>query len=794
MRERSIALVLVVCAASGVQVLAGDWSWPGRFTEESSDELEDLHARILSGATLTEMGVTVHDVVWHADAFDLHMIDGAIFPEPAIDGCSCGALFVGKGSVTFTPGGARARSDLQHFFGTPSLDAEPISFAYFFTLAGTPLEDQLAIAGEATVPPDPGGPYATSKKAMRQLGAELTHAFLNRNGRSKGAAWVLFAPDSIRGAGHEDAHLLYSFDPQRQNEVSLEIFGHPDAIRDPRARPFLDRYPAYKYQFWNVTYVPAQRPVFKPQGKAGHYATHLTIGKSLGGVEETTKITFVPSEGVAALRLSLTPRLKVKSVTGPDGTSYPFVQWKYRADDPLDFDAYVVVFTGELPSGVPFQLDVVSDGPLFDAELGSSVLADEDNWYPRLNDPGDSTYELFCSLPKNMDAVGAGEVVSDEIEGGTRKVHFRTTQPAKRTTFYYGDYETYQAKADDTEVTLFTNSLREEINRATVLDDSAPDVMIPGGESPKYTVNEVANAVKIYNRILGHPLEVAQLRVATTPTSHGRGFEGLILLSRYGGTSAEFSAADFFRAHEVAHQWWGNMVDGRSWPDDRWLSESLAEYMAMEYYQARFQKPDKTLQQVQERWVKPLFKSSTETAQTLTGTTRQVDLAELEPLIAGGENVYTKGPLVVGMLRYLFQIQKKNDDAFWALLGDFIETYKYSQASTQDFMNMTEDHLQGKLGWFWDQWFYGTAIPVVKWSHDVRKNEEGDWVVTVEAEQQDTEFVLAIPIYLHMGGDRTLTTPLILRGRQGRAQARMHDKPAKVTLNDNWEALVELRN
>jgi len=791
MMRRGFALLAIACVGTGARVQAGDWDWAGRFTVESSQQLQELHSRILAGGALGDMGVPVRDVVWSADTFDLHMIDGAIFLEPEIEDYPYGALFVGRGTVTFAPANVRARSDLQHFLGAPALDAEPISFAYLFTLSGTSLVERLGLEGEATVAPDSSGPYTTCKKVIRQLGTELTHAFLNRHGRSSGAAWVLFAPDSIRDAGHEDAHLLYSFDPQRQSEVRLDVFGHKEAIRDPGARHLLERYPAYKYQFWPVTYLHAREPVFEPQGKVSQYTTRLTIGKSLGGVEASTTITFVPSEGVSALRLNLTPRLNVRSATGPDGTALPFVQWKYRADDPINFDEYVIVATGELRPGVPHQIEVTSDGPLFDAFLGANVLVDEDNWYPRVNDPGASMYELFCSIPKNMNAVGAGELVSEEVDGAHRKVHFRTTRPYKRSTFYYGNYETYEATADDTQVTLFANSVRDDIVPSL---PGGPEVQIVGGaESPKYTVNEIANAVKIYNRILGKPLEIEQLRVATTPTGHGRGFEGLILITKYGGTSSALSAADFFRAHEVAHQWWGNMVDGENWPEDRWLSESFAEYMAMEYYQARFQKPDKTLQQVQELWIKPLLKSTTETAQTLTGENRQVDMAELQPLIAGGQNVYTKGPVVIHMLRYLFQIQKKNDDAFWELLGDFLETYKYGKATTQDFMNMTERHLEGKLGWFWDQWIYGTDIPVVKWSHEVRKNEEGDWVVTVEAEQQDTEFVLAIPIYIHLGGGRTLTTPLIVRGKEGRAQARLREKPGNVTLNDNWEALVDLR-
>src|SRR5207245_11496212 len=41
---------------------------------------------------------------------------------------------------------------------------------------------------------------------------------------------------------------------------------------------------------------------------------------------------------------------------------------------------------------------------------------------------------------------------------------------------------------------------------------------------------------------------------------------------------------EFFRAHEVAHQWWGNGVRPGSYRD-AWLSEGLATFCALWYLQ-----------------------------------------------------------------------------------------------------------------------------------------------------------------------------------------------------------------
>jgi len=775
-------LGFVLLAASLQPVHAQDWKWRARFTDASSEELTGLHGQIhSSGALAAAKGVAVKDVTFESEFFSLHMTDGAIYLEPEIEGTPFGAFFVGTATVSFTPNSRKARGDLVRFLGKESLEQEPIGFAHFFTLAGSSLLDQLGIEGGSEVPFESRAEFEGCKKAMRQQGAMLTHAFLNRAGRAKGTVHVLFAPESIRGRGSSQAYLLYSLDPNEQLEVQLSVFGHEEALLDPQARQILARYPDFKYRFWPISYLHSEGPSFVPHGNVDHYTTRLSVGRLMKEVEEETTIIFTPTEGASALQLELTPRLEVESVTGPDGDAFPFLQWSFLADQ-INSDERVVVWTGDsLEPGETYELKVVSRGPLFDAWLGSHVLAEEDIWHPRLNDPEGSTFELFCSIPSKMRGVAAGKLLSEEVTEGKRNYHFLTSRPNQSSTFYFGNFQTYDAKADETNVQLLYDSARDETGVSFL-------------ESPKYTVTEIANAVKIYNRILAHPLELDDLRVAATPTSHGRGFEGLILLSKYGGTSADSSSADLFRAHEVAHQWWGNMVQPRNWPEDRWLSESFAEYSAMEYFQLRFKKPDKTRQQIRELWVKDIFKSAEETVETLTGEKRRTRMSKLSPLIAGDQNVYTKGPLVLHMLRYLFQAQKKSDEGFWLLLQDFLEKYKYEQASTKDFMQLTEQHLEGRLDWFWDQWIYGTDIPVVRWSHDLTRSEDGGWLLTVEAEQADTSFVMPIPIYVRTKDGKTLTTPLVMRDKHGKAQVRLRDKPARVSLNDNYEALIEIRN
>ncbi len=758
------ARVAIAIAASACFAPAGaaDWRWLSTFTPESAKDLAALHEEIHSARLDGVKGVPVQDARFEAEFFEVRLKSGTLFVEPPIHGYSAGAFFVGEGTVRFAPEARKARQDLTFWLGKPSLDAEPITRAYFFSLRGVPILDQLGVRGEPTVPFASSEDYAEAKSALRQTGTMLLHAFLNRDGRSKDAAWVLFPPESIRAKGSKSAYLLYSFNPDGADEVQLRAFGH-DAVES--ALP-------HKYYFRAISWCRARTPRFAPHGRVGQYSTKLAVGGGLRDAEEETAISFAPNAGTFALSLDLTPRMRVQSVTGPAGEPLRFVQWGFLENDP-NYDARIVVaFDRALPPNETTTVRVRSSGRLFEPWYQYYWLADEDDWHPVMDDPQGADYELWLTVPKSKEGVAAGRLLEDEIVESQHRYHFRTTRPHKRSTVYFGDFETAKGKADETDVEIFVSRGSREVKNLG------------------FARTEIENMVRVYNRLL-RPLDLGQLRVTATPTQHGRGFEGLILLSQRAGFGGQTSGSDVFRAHEVAHQWWGNMVQPKNWPEDRWLSESFAEFTAMEYYRIRFEDPKKTLDQIHQRWFTPLVRAQETTYKTLTGEERTERSSEISPIIDGGGNVYTKGPLVLHMLRYLYRVQTGSDDAFWKMLRDFLDANSRKQVTTADFTSFASRALGSNLDSFWDQWLYRSEIPVVRWSHKVEP-KNGKWLLAVDGEQVGTDFKLRIPVYVHFGGNRTVVRPLTLDGARGSLQLMLPEEPAEITLNDGDEALVEL--
>lgn len=696
-----------------------------------------------------------------------------------MDGVRPGAYFEGRATVRFTPMGRRAKSGMTFWFGREQLEPTAISRAYFFTLRGPDLAQQLGLTAAPAVPLSEGAGYDECKRAFRQLGLRPLHAFLNRDGRSRGTTFVVFPLEATRRSGSSDALMLYAFDPALKNAVVLSAGGHAEVAEDPRIR----------YFFFPLIRDRSATRRWEPQGRVHSYANRLSMPKRLTSTDLETTIRFTPGAGTRALELTLNPRLKVSAVTRPDGAALPFAQWAFVGDGVNPDPTVVVDLQTAPPAGQELSITVAGAGPLFDAFGPNWVLADEDNWYAQLDDPEGAEYELVIEVPKIQVPVAPGQKLSDEVVEGVRTVRYRTTRPQKRSTLYVGPFEIIKGEADGTQVEVYSDRHRPE---AVVGYDEFMGMEITSKGTSKadvdYSRQEIENALKVYKKILG-PIDLEVLRVASTPTGHGRGFEGLLLLSKFGGFDSDDSRADLFRAHEVAHLWWGNQVDVLDWREDRWLGESFAEYVAMEFYTIRFKDPAKTREWMQQKWVQPVLGATREPVSTLDGQRRRVRSSELRPLVDGTQNVYTKGPLVIHMLRNLFVVLQGSDEKFWELLQDFLEQHKGGFVTTEEFIDAAEIKLGGKIPWFWDQWLYGSELPHVRWSQTTEQQGQ-QWLVTVEARQEGTAFSLPVPVYVELSDGRRARQFLDLSGATGRTVLKVPAKPKSVSVNDNFEVLA----
>lgn len=161
---------------------------------------------------------------------------------------------------------------------------------------------------------------------------------------------------------------------------------------------------------------------------------------------------------------------------------------------------------------------------------------------------------------------------------------------------------------------------------------------------------------------------------------------------------------DFFLAHELAHQWWGQAV-GWAGYRDQWLSEGFAQYAATRYVREVYGDDGwLKLSRTYMKWIQ----EKTYAGPIILGTRLGHLIDDPQAFSA---LLYDKGAYVLNMLRVWMGDQKFNQ-----CMIEFYHSYQFKRASIVDFMNFAQKYSDDQLAPFFEQWLYRWDIPAVMYS------------------------------------------------------------------------------
>lgn len=157
-------------------------------------------------------------------------------------------------------------------------------------------------------------------------------------------------------------------------------------------------------------------------------------------------------------------------------------------------------------------------------------------------------------------------------------------------------------------------------------------------------------------------------------------------------------------AHELAHQWFGNLVTMKWW-DDLWLNESFANMM--EYVSVDAIEPSwKIFEDFQTSGVPyALKRDATDGVQSVHVEVKHPD--EINTLFDGAI-VYAKGSRLMHMLRRWL-----GDDAFRKGLGAYFEKHQYGNTIGRDLWDDLSQASGRDVAAFMDAWLEQPGYPVV---------------------------------------------------------------------------------
>ena len=234
---------------------------------------------------------------------------------------------------------------------------------------------------------------------------------------------------------------------------------------------------------------------------------------------------------------------------------------------------------------------------------------------------------------------------------------------------------------------------------------------------------------------------------------------------------------EFFVAHEIAHQWWGQAVGWRSY-HEQWISEGFAQYFAALY--ARHSRGEQAYQDVMQRMARFAREQSSQGPVSLgyrLGHVRN-DMRIFRSL------VYNKSAVVLHNLRLLL-----GDDVFWRGVRRFYFDWRFRKAGTLDVQRAFEAESGQDLSVYFNGWIHTSGIPVVRfsWKRDDAGPEAG---AIVRFEQVGAVFDLPVPVTLHFADRTTRDVIVPLRSRTTEFRIPFAGDLRDITVNEVGTTLV----
>ncbi len=476
------------------------------------------------------------------------------------------------------------------------------------------------------------------------------------------------------------------------------------------------------------------RPAFAPAQPMDvlHYRLSLALAMSnadLRGVMEITLVLRSPADRVTLNEA----RLQLDSVTADGGAA------------PFSVDSTAEEFTVNLPSqrntGDTVQLRIVyhrdplvsrpssrqgyyffPDTINIPANLGYTMSEPSDArfWMPCRDDPSEkASAQISVSVPPGYVAASNGRLDSvTSAPGGGSVWHWREDHPiasylmcVTASRFAVPSLPYLRSTGDTVPVQYYV---------------WAEDSLQAAGYLPT-----VRNMIAAYADLFGpYPFDKYGMAGVVPFAYGGMEHQSMTTLNRFVETDERVVS------HELAHQWWGDLVTCGTW-SDIWLNESFATYS--EALWAEHSGGTRALRSYMTGALEHFERGS------WTG-------AVYDPLGQGfnlfDDVVYSKGAWVLHMLRGVL-----GDSVFFDALHRYRASFAGKSALTADFQNAVEAAAGRSLDWFFREWIYGDGWPTYEFSY----SWQGDLLSCTLRQRQGPSWQafkmpLTLRAYHHVGG------------------------------------------
>ena len=442
----------------------------------------------------------------------------------------------------------------------------------------------------------------------------------------------------------------------------------------------------------------------------------------------------------------------------PAGDPLPFVQETHGRlmGDDLHEQWVTVALPRTVAPAERFVLEIAYEGPLVERLRSTRgfLLKDTLFWMPAHPDNRRSLQRLTYRSPERLQIASGMELLDERVADGRRITEWVSDTPVRGMSFSIGRFD-------------ITSNEPDGVPPIRVYENRNQTGFSPG--ALRKTIEDLEGSIRLYGDYFGaYPFP--SLLATETVTHNGQAFPGMLLLTYQAFGRLHTGVSELFRAHEVAHQWWGAMVH---WEDyrDQWISEGFSHYSAALYILAGLQDEDQ-FEDILDAWRLDVL-GEVNVGQG-TGirhygvrpeVIRHSDGHESGPVVAGYRLnssdtpvdyqllVYEKGAFILHMLRMMLaDIESGDDTRFRAMMRRFVRDHRDVPASTRSFEAAVERAFGAPMDWFFDQWVYGVDVPTYRPDLELTRvaDQQPPWLLHGAIRQEDVPdtFRMPVPILL----------------------------------------------
>ncbi|MCL5267871.1 MAG: T9SS type A sorting domain-containing protein [Bacteroidetes bacterium] len=311
-----------------------------------------------------------------------------------------------------------------------------------------------------------------------------------------------------------------------------------------------------------------------------------------------------------------------------------------------------------------------------------SEPSDARYWMPCYDDPSDKALcQISIRVPDGFVAASNGTLIS-KVNNGDGSTTFNWSEDYPVSTYLM--CATAAKFAVIQRMYVENDGVSIPVQYYVYPEDSAAAV-----SNAECNIDTVISMLKFYSSLYG-PYPFDKYGMTGIEPFHYGGMEHQTITTLR--RSYEFNRRVV--AHELAHQWWGDMVTLGTWKDI-WLNEGFATYSELMQLQHLSQA---SFEDELNFYADQFFAED---------STIRYPVYAPPPGYIFGLGEYYKGAWVLHMLRNIV-----GDSTFFAIFKSYRSAFAYSNAVTSDFINVVNEVTHTDMNWFFDEWIYGQGYPV----------------------------------------------------------------------------------